>query len=110
MLLMHHANHFRALNLECSTASDGGGRGQSQALGAGNRLLANKFTRRKQRDRCFFTSFRNDGNFCAALLKIENRVSRSSLGKKDLLCFYFDDPPTKACLCQKGGGVEIDLC
>ena len=107
---MHHANHFRALNLECSTAGNGRGRGQSQAWGTGNRLLANKLTRPEQRDRCFFAFFRNDGDLRAALLKIENSVSRTSLGKKDLLCFSFDDPPTKACLCQKGSGIEIDLC
>ena len=51
-----------------------------------------KFAGAKKCDGGFFAVLRNHSEFCAALLKIENAVSRISLRKEGLLWFQLDDP------------------
>ena len=57
-----------------------------------DRLLSNEVAGAKKRDGGFFAVLRNHGEFCAALLKIENAVSRISLRKEGLLGLELDDP------------------
>ena len=58
---------------------------------AGDRLLSNEVACEEERDCGFFTFCRNNCEFCAALLKIENGVSWISLRKEDLLWLQLDD-------------------
>src|ERR1700733_14966946 len=109
MPLVYYPDHFLPIDFERPAAGNCGCCGQPKPNYARNGLLANKLAGRDQCNGCFFSSFRDDGDLCPALLKIENRIGRSPLGKKDLFCSYFDDSPAKPRLCQKGCGVETGV-
>src|ERR1035438_7235427 len=69
-------------------------------------LLSNEFTGGEQRDRGFLAVRRDDCEFCAARLKIEDGVSRASLRKEDLLWLQVDDFSSHSRFFQKGGEVK----
>ena len=58
----------------------------------------------------FFAGLRNDGEFCAAPLKIEDGVGWISLGKEDLLRLQLDDLASQPGIRQKGGDIKISSC
>jgi len=89
MLFVHHADHLLPLDLQCCTSGNGSGRRQSKPTHASERLLSNEVASREKRDRGFFAVFRNDGDFCATFLKIENRVGGISLQKEGMLWLQF---------------------
>jgi hypothetical protein len=49
---------------------------------------------------------RNDGEFCAARLKIEDGVSRTSLRKEDLLGLQLNESSSHSCGYQEGSEVK----
>ena len=75
VLLVHQADHFLPLYPERCTGVNGAGSGHVQPTHARQRLLSNEFPGREKRDRGLFPVMRNDGEFCAARLKIEDGVS-----------------------------------
>src|ERR1039457_6803399 len=95
MFLVHHADHLFPLYLERGAGSYGGGRGQTQPRYRRQRPLSDKFACREHRNGGFLAGFRNDRHFCAALLKIENRVRRVSLRKERLLWRQLHDSSTQ---------------
>jgi hypothetical protein len=49
---------------------------------------------------------RNDGEFCAARLKIEDGISRGALRKEGLLRLQLDDSSPHSSRCQEVGEVK----
>ena len=106
MLLVHHADHLLPRYAERRTGDNGAGGGQMQPAHARQRLLSNEFPGSEKRDRGLLALRRNDGEFCAARLKIKDGVSRTSLRKEDLLGPQVDECSAHSCLLQKGGEVK----
>ena len=72
MFLMHDADHLRSLDLKGCTCGDRSGGRETKPDRTCNGFLSDEISGREKRDRSFFASFRNHGDFCAALLQIEN--------------------------------------
>jgi hypothetical protein len=106
---VHNADHLVPLDLQCFTCGDGGGSRHMPPTHGCERLLANEVTRGEKRDGGFFAVFRNNGQLCAAALKIEERVSETSLGEEGLLWFQLDDSSPQAGLGQKYGSVKCNF-
>jgi hypothetical protein len=87
MLLVHHTQHLISLNLERCTSGDGSGSGHMHRADACQRLLSNEVAGPEKRYCCFFAVLRNDREFCATLLKIENAVCGNPLRKKTVFAF-----------------------
>ena len=85
MLLVHRADHLFPRYLQRGTRGNGAGSGHMQRAHAGQRLISNEFPGGEKRDGGLLALMRNYGEFCAAGLKIEDGVSRTSLRKEDLL-------------------------
>ena len=60
----------------------------------------------EERDGGFLAGFRNDCEFCAALLKIEDGIRGISLRKEGLFSFNLNNSSTKSCAGQKGRRIE----
>src|ERR1700677_5406537 len=106
MLLVHHADHLFSPYFERGAGGNGSGRGQTQASHCRKRLFSNKVTGREKRDGGFLPGCGNNRDFCAAFLKIEDRIRRASLRKKGLIGGQLDYFSPKAGARQKGGGLE----
>src|ERR1700733_8971403 len=91
MLLVHNANHLPSFYLQCRTVGDRSGSRQTKPTPGCERLLSNEVACGEQCDRGFLTVFRNDCDFCAPFLKIEDGVSRTSLREESPLWFQLDD-------------------
>src|ERR1700722_14092834 len=74
MLLVHHADHFPARNLESGACGRGDNRSQSQPGSRCKCLFSHKITRGEKRQSGFLTRGRDDCDFGSPLLKIENKV------------------------------------
>ena len=109
MLLVHHADHLLPLYLQRCTGSDGGGSRKAQPTHHCERLLSNEVADGEKDDCGFFTVFRNDSEFCATALKIEDRVSGTSLREECLLWFQLNDFSSQASFSQKCGSVKCKL-
>src|ERR1700738_1227212 len=101
MLFVHHADHLLPLYLKRCTRGDGSGGSHAQPTHGCKGLLSNEVARGEKRYCGFFSLFRNDSEFCAALLKIEDGVGGTSLGEKGPLWLQLDDPSSQASSCQK---------
>jgi len=88
---VHHADHLLPFYAERCTDGSGSGSGQVQLTDARQRLLSNEFPGGEQRDGGLSPVVRNDGESCAARPKIEDRLSRTSLRKEDLLGLQLND-------------------
>ena len=106
MLLVHHADHLSPLYPECCTGGNGVGSGHMQPTHTRQRLLSNEFPGREKRDGGLFPVCRNNGEFCAARLKIEDGVSRTCLRKEGLPGLQLNDSSSHSCRCQKGSEVK----
>ena len=85
MILVHGADHVAALDSVRGAGGDGGCGGDAAAADAGQGFLSDEVAVGKQGDGGFFTAGGDDGEFGAAFLKIEDRVSWTSLRKEGLL-------------------------
>src|SRR5450631_3121577 len=73
---------------------------------AGEASFAEEFVRSKNCDDGFLALLRNDGDFHLALLDIENRIRRVSLGKDGLLLDVLTNAPALANLGEKSLWIE----
>src|ERR1700676_2906924 len=101
MLFVHHADHLLPLYLTCCTGGDGSGGRHAQPTHGCKGLFSNEVARGEKRYCGFFTLSRNDSEFCAALLKIEDGVGGTSLWEEGQVWFCLDDPSSQASFCQK---------
>src|ERR1039458_8797929 len=106
MLLVHHADHLLPRDAERRTGGNGACGCQMQPAHAGQRLLSNEIPGGEKRDRGLPAFRRNDGESCAARLKIKDGVSRTSLRKEDLLGPQVDECSAHSCLLQNSGEVK----
>ena len=104
---MHHSNHRLSADFECQASIHRGGGCQMQSCDCRQRLLADKVAGRQQRNCGLFAILRNDCDFGAAFLKVENRVSWVTLAEKCLSGFQFDDGSAKSSVGKKGRGIEL---
>src|ERR1019366_4213820 len=105
-LLVHQADHLSPLYPERCTEINGAGSGHVQPTHARQRLFSNEFPGGEKRDGGLFAFVRNDSEFCAARLKIEDRVSRTSLRKEGLLGLQLDDTSSHSCFFKEGGEIK----
>ena len=103
---MHHVDHLFPHYPERRTGGNGAGRGQMQRAHACERLFSNEFSGDEKRDGGLLPVMRNDGEFCAARLKIEDGVSGTSLRKEGLPGLQLDNSTSYSSRCQKGSEVE----
>src|SRR5580700_11144172 len=106
MLLVHHADHLLSRYAERHTGGNGARGGQMHPAHTRQRLLSNEFPGGEKRDRGLPAPRGNDGESCAARLKIKDGVGRTSLRKEDLLGPQVDECSAHSCLLQKGGEVK----
>src|SRR5450631_1682538 len=74
-----------------------------QRAQARQRLLSNELPGREKRESGFPPVLRNDGEFCASLLKIEDGVSRISLRKEGLFGLQVNQFSSHSRLFKEGG-------
>jgi len=87
VLFVHHADHLPSLYLECCAGANDCGSRHSQTAYSRERLLADEVAGGAKRDCGFFAVCRNDSEFCAAFLEIEDGVGWISLRKEGLRWF-----------------------
>jgi len=103
---VHHANHLFAFDFERCTGGNRSGSRHARPNRSGERFFSNKVARAQKGNGGFFASFRNDGEFCAALLKIKDRVSELTLRKEGLTRLHLNDSSSQPGLCEKVSGIE----
>jgi hypothetical protein len=108
-LLVHHADHLRPLDLECDAVGYGDGRGQTQPRHCRQRPLTDKLTRGEQRDGGFLAGLRDDREFGASALQIEDAFGRIALGEESLLGHQPGTPPPQPGLRQENSRIELLL-
>jgi hypothetical protein len=82
---------------------------KTQPADSCERLLSNEVADGEKGDCRFFTVFRNNSEFRATALKIEDRVSGTSLREKGLLWLQLDDCSSQASFGQKCGSVKCNF-
>src|ERR1700722_846068 len=90
-LIVHHADHLPPLDFQCLTSGYGGGSCHVLPTQGRQRLLSNEGARSEQRDGGLFSVWRNNCQFCADTLKIEEAVGRITLREEGLLWSQLED-------------------
>ena len=107
-LVIQDSAHFLAADLERRATVDGRGRRKTQSRNRRQRLLPYKISRRQERYRRLFALFRNDGEFCAPSLKIEDCIRWIALGEEVILWLQFDNSPSQSSTGEKLSGRECN--
>ena len=106
---MHHTDHLFPVDFESGAGGNGSGGGQAQARHRREGLFSHKVACGKERDGSLLPGGGNHRDFCAAFLKIKNRVCGISLRKESVLRRQLDDFSLQSGARQKGGGIEFGL-
>jgi len=106
VLLVHHPNHFIAVDLQCSAGRNGGRGCHPHADSANNGFLADEFARGEQRDSSLLAGCRYYGELRASGLKVKNTIRRISLCKKVRARFQHKNLASNASVAKEGGDIE----
>jgi len=106
MLRVQGADHLFAGDLEGGAGDDGGGGGEARSGDGDERILSHELAGVEQGDGGFLSGSRDDRDFGAALLQIEDRIGGVSLRKKVFPGGQLDDSSPQPGAGQKRLGIK----